>query len=102
MVVITKDNFEKEVLKSDVPVVLDFWADWCGPCRMLAPTFDELEKDYAGKVKFGKVNVDEQQELAIQYGVMSIPNIVKFENGDVAGRSIGVVPKEQLVSALGL
>lgn len=98
--VITKENFENEVLKSDIPVLVDFWASWCGPCRMLAPTIEELAKEYEGKVKVGKINVDEQQELASKYGIMSIPTVLVFKNGNVAAQSVGFVPKEKLVAML--
>ena len=77
--VITKDNFEKEVLNSDVPVLLDFWAAWCGPCRMLAPAVSEIAEEYSGKVKVGKVNVDEQIELAMKFNITSIPTVMVFK-----------------------
>lgn len=97
---ITKENFENEVLKSDIPVLVDFWAAWCGPCKMLAPTIEELAKEYEGKVKVGKINVDEQQELASKYGIMSIPTVLVFKGGNVAAQSVGFVPKEKLVAML--
>ena len=97
---ITKENFENEVLKSDIPVLVDFWAAWCGPCKMLAPTIEELAKEYEGKVKVGKINVDEQQELASKYGIMSIPTVLVFKDGNVAAQSVGFVPKEKLVAML--
>lgn len=102
MITITTDNFEQEVLNSSIPVVVDFWADWCGPCKMLSPTFDEIAKKYDGKVKFGKINIDEQQDLAMRYGIMSIPTIAKFTGGELAAKSVGVVSKDALISALGL
>ncbi len=98
--VITKENFEKEVLNSDIPVLIDFWAAWCAPCRMLAPTIEGIAKDYEGKVKVGKINVDEQPELAGRYGIMSIPTVVVFKDGKPAAQSVGFVPKEKLVSML--
>ena len=100
-VVLTKDNFEAEVLRSDIPVLVDFWAVWCGPCKMLAPTIEEIAGEMAGKVKVGKVNVDEEMELARSYGIMSIPTIILFKDGQVANQTVGVVPKEQLLSMLG-
>lgn len=97
---ITKENFENEVLRSEKPVLLDFWADWCGPCRMLAPVIAEIAEEYAGTVKVGKVNVDEEIELAMQYRVSSIPTVLLFRNGKVAGTSIGYVPKAELLELL--
>ena len=97
---ITKENFENEVLRSEKPVLLDFWADWCGPCRMLAPVIAEIAEEYAGTVKVGKVNVDEEIELAMQYRVSSIPTVLLFRNGKVAGTSIGYVPKAELLGLL--
>ena len=95
-VVITKDNFEEEVLKSDIPVLVDFWASWCGPCKMLAPVVAQIAEEQAGKVKVGKINVDEQQELAAQYRVMSIPTLIVFKGGEAVAQSVGVQPKEQI------
>jgi len=98
--VITKSNYDAEVMKSDIPVLLDFWASWCGPCKMLSPIIEEIEKEYAGKVKVGKVNVDEEMELAQQFGVASIPTVVLIKNGAVAATSIGYRPKEDIVAML--
>ena len=95
-VVITKENFEEEVLKSDIPVLVDFWAGWCGPCMMLAPIVEECAKEWEGRVKVGKVNVDEQGELAMSYGVMSIPTLIVFKNGQAVDQSIGYCQKEVL------
>ena len=100
--ILTKDNFEAEVLKSDIPVVVDFWASWCGPCRMLAPVIEGLAKDLEGKAKVGKVNVDEENQLAAKYDIMSIPTVLAFKDGKVVASSVGVKSKEQLLSDLGL
>lgn len=96
-IILTEANFEEEVLKSSIPVLVDFWATWCGPCMMLAPTVEEIAKEYAGKVKVGKVNVDEAVELAKKYGIMSIPTLIMFKNGKISDKVIGFVPKEQIV-----
>ncbi len=101
-IIITKDNFESEVIKSNVPVLVDFWATWCGPCSMLAPVIEEIAKEYEGKIKVGKVDIDQQVELALKYNVMSIPTVLLFENGQVAEKSVGFLPKEELISTLGL
>ncbi|MCL2883866.1 MAG: thioredoxin [Oscillospiraceae bacterium] len=96
---VTKETFENEVLKSAVPVLVDFWASWCGPCRMVGPVVDEI----AGEVtdaKVAKVNVDEQPELAMQYGVMSIPTLIVFKNGQVVQKAVGVRPKADIVNML--
>ena len=89
----TAENFEAEVLNSDIPVFVDFYADWCGPCKMMAPVIDKLSEEFAGKIKVGKINVDENQEMAIKYGVMSIPNMKFFKGGAVVDEVIGAVPK---------
>ena len=88
-----ESNFEAEVLKSDLPVFVDFYADWCGPCKMMSPVIDKLAEEYEGKIKVGKVNVDENGDLAVKYGIMSIPNMVFFKNGEVADRVVGAIPK---------
>ena len=97
--VITKENFEAEVLKSDKPVLVDFWAGWCGPCRMLSPTVEEISAEN-NDIKVGKVNVDEQPELAQQFNVMSIPMLVVFKNGQAVNSSVGVQPKASILSLL--
>ena len=101
-VILTKDNFETEVLKSDIPVLVDFWATWCGPCMMLSPVIAELAEEFEGKVKVGKVNVDEQNELAMQYRVASIPTLLLFENGQLTKTSVGFMPKNDIIETLGL
>ncbi|MCD8214883.1 MAG: thioredoxin [Clostridiales bacterium] len=99
-ITITKENFETEVLKSDIPVLVDFWAVWCGPCRMLAPVMKEIAEENEGVVKAGKVNVDEQPELAIRYKVASIPTVILFKNGEAVNKSIGYCPKEEITAML--
>jgi len=97
---ITDDNFESEVIKSDLPVLIDFWAAWCGPCRMIAPIVEELAGEYNGKVKIGKLDVDNNQQTAIKYGVRSIPTLLVFKNGEVKDTIIGAVPKSQISQKL--
>lgn len=92
----TTDNFEEEVLKSDVPVLVDFWATWCGPCQMQGPVVEQAAEEMAGTVKVGKLNVDEEGSVAQQYGVMSIPTLIVFKNGKEAGRAVGYQTMEQL------
>ena len=101
IVEITQDNFEAEVTQSKLPVLVDFWASWCGPCRMLSPVVDELAEQYDGKVKFGKINVDEQPRLAMNYSVQSIPTLLLFRDGKAVNKSIGVVPKASIEQMLG-
>ena len=97
---ITDATFEEVVLKSDKPVVVDFWAEWCGPCKMLGPTIEELSKDFEGQVVVGKVDVDANQDFASQYGVRNIPTVLIFQNGEVVGRQVGVAPKQTYADAL--
>ena len=97
---LTDQNFEQEVLRADLPVLVDFWASWCGPCRMLAPVIAEIAEEYAGKVKVGKVNVDEQPNLANRYGIASIPTVMLFKNGEVINTSLGYRPKNELETML--
>jgi thioredoxin len=93
---ITETNFSQEVLKSDKPVLIDFWAEWCGPCKMIAPVVEELAKEYAGKLKVGKLDVDHHQAVAGQYGIRSIPTLLIFKGGKVVEQIVGAVPKKIL------
>ena len=99
---LTNDNFAAEVLQSELPVLVDFWATWSGPCKILAPTVAEVATEYAGRVKVGKVNVDNAPELAARYGITSIPALLLFNKGEVVRTSVGFVPKADVVAMLGL
>ena len=92
-IILTSDNFETEVIGSEIPVLVDFWAPWCGPCKMLGPVISQIAEENEGKVKVGKVNVDEEDELAAQYGIQSIPTVLLFKGGEVIEQSLGFKPK---------
>ena len=96
----SSENFEKEVLKSDKPVLVDFWASWCGPCRMIAPIVEQLSADYEGRAVVGKVDVDAAPDIARQYGVMSIPTLVVIKGGEVVAKTVGAMPKPKIVEML--
>jgi len=97
---LNETNFEQEVLKSNIPVLVDFWAVWCGPCKMIAPIVEELAAEYEGKLKIGKVDVDNHQQIAMQYGIRSIPTLLVFKSGKVVEQIVGAAPKKSLVEKL--
>lgn len=96
---ITKDNFENEIVKADKPVLVDFWASRCGPCRMLSPTIDEIAEEHP-EIKVCKINIDDEAELAIRHGVMSVPTLMIFKNGEIAQTAVGVRPKDEILDLL--
>ena len=102
VVAVTEKNFEGEVLKSALPVLVDFWAEWCGPCRMVGPIVEEISEDLQGKLKVAKVNVDEAQELAAKFNIMSIPTLLLFKNGTPVQQVVGAMSKEKLLEKLNL
>jgi len=95
---LTSSNFESEVLKSDIPVLVDFWAAWCGPCKMIGPVIEQIADDYSGRLKVGKVNVDDNGDLAQQYGITSIPALILYKDGEVAAQKNGAAPKHDIES----
>ena len=96
----TDSNFEDEVIKAEVPVLVDFWAPWCGPCKMVAPIVEEIAGEYDGKIKVGKMNTDDNQQVPAKYGIMSIPTLMVFKNGEVAERIVGAQPKQAITEKL--
>ena len=99
-IMVNDENFKQEVLEADVPVLVDFWADWCGPCKMIAPTIEEIAKEYSGKVKVCKLNVEEGPQTASSYSVMNIPTLIIFKNGEAVDKVIGAVPKGDIVDKI--
>ena len=97
---VTEKNFEDEVTKSGIPVLVDFWAEWCGPCKMISPIVDEIADELSGKLKVVKVNVDEAQELAAKYNIMSIPTLLVFKNGEIAEQIVGAMSKDQILEKI--
>jgi thioredoxin 1 len=99
-ITVTKANFKKEVLESPLPVLLDFWAEWCNPCRMIAPSIEQIAEAYQGKAKVGKVNVDAEPDLASQFGIISIPSLLLFKGGELAAQKVGAFPKHEIEAFL--
>lgn len=97
---VTDSNFQNEVLNADKPVLIDFWAEWCGPCKMIAPVVEELAREYDGKLKVGKVDVDSNQQVSMQFGIRSIPTLLIFKQGKVVDQLVGAVPKKMLVEKI--
>ncbi len=97
---VTDSTFDTQVLKSDIPVLTDFWAEWCGPCKMIAPILEEIAEDYDGQIKIAKVDVDENNQIAMRLGVQSIPTVILFKNGQAVERLVGAMPKERLLSRI--
>ncbi len=100
VIVLNDQNFQDEIKASQVPVLVDFWAEWCAPCRMIAPILDEIAEEHAGKLKIAKLNVDQNRSIAAQYGVMSIPTLIIFKDGEMVEQMIGAQPKENLLKIL--
>jgi len=100
IIALTQENFAQQVLQSPVPVLVDFWAEWCGPCKMIAPLLDELADEYDGKVKIGKVNIDEQQSLAAAYGIRAIPTLLLFNKGEIAEQMVGAKSRRDFKTSL--
>jgi len=100
-IILTSDNFESEVIASEIPVLVDFWAPWCGPCKMLGPVISQIAEENEGKIKVGKVNVDDEEELAMRFGIESIPTVLLFKNGEVVEQSLGFKPKAYFEGLIG-
>jgi len=100
MVILTDENFKKEVLEANLPVLVDFWAPWCGPCQTAGPVIEELAKEYEGKIKVGKINIDENQKISEKYGILSIPTVIIFKNGEEVKRQVGFVGKEGYINLI--